>query len=59
MQSPPPTPEQLQRDKEDRLRQIAASVQADIDKLLREEQGEWLASTGRPMPMNIDQMVVE
>lgn len=34
-------------------------MQAAIDAALREEQSEWQATTGRPMPMNLDEMVIE
>lgn len=54
-----PTPEQLQQLKEERLRQVAAEMQAAINQAIAEEREEWLRDTGRPMPMNVDDCVIE
>lgn len=36
-----------------------AEMQAAIDKAIADEQEEWLRATGRPMPMNAGQLVIE
>jgi hypothetical protein len=36
-----------------------AEMQAAIDKAIADEREEWLRDTGRPMPMNAGQLVIE
>jgi hypothetical protein len=45
--------------KADACRQVLAEMQAEIAKALAEDQAAWQAATGRPMPMNLDELVIE
>jgi hypothetical protein len=39
--------------------QVLAEMQAEIAQAIAEEQAAWQAATGRPMPMNLDELVIE
>ena len=53
------TPEQIQRVKQHAARQVVADMQAQINQAIAEEQADWQAAAGRPMPMNLRQLVIE
>ncbi len=55
----PLTPEQLQQLKQRAVRQAVAEMQDAINQAIAEEREEWLRATGRPMPMNVDDCVIE
>jgi len=55
----PLTPEQIQRVKQHAARQVVAEMQAQINQAIAEEQADWQAAAGRPMPMNLKQLVIE
>jgi len=55
----PPTPEQIQQLKQLAARQAVADMQAAINQAIAEEREEWRRVTGRPMPMNVDDCVIE
>jgi hypothetical protein len=52
----PATPADQQRQLEERLRQAVAEIQQQLDAAFAEEHAEYLAATGRPMPVGIDEI---
>jgi hypothetical protein len=52
----PLTPEQIRQVKQLAARQAVADMQAQFDEALRLQHAEYLAATGEPMPVGIDQI---
>jgi len=55
----PLSAEQKRQIKADACRQVLAMMQAEMAQAIAEEQAAWQAATGRPMPMNLDELVIE